>query len=218
MATENDLLLDELKHDVERERWLQVWERYRVLIIGAIALVVLGVAGHSYWQHATREKNMALTTALYNAFAPESKADPKATAANLVTFAEQNGGTPAAMMAKMQAANLQVQGGDVPAAIKTLAAAIDSKDADQNLKAVATLTYVQLALDTEDATTLQNRLLPYLDGISPYRFLAWELAALLAYRQNDMSAAQDYAGKTIDDEAAPAGVRGRAQNLLRVLK
>jgi hypothetical protein len=218
MAVENDLLINELKQDVERERWLALWARHRALIIGGIGLVVLAVAGHSYWQHATREKNMVLTTALYDAFAPESKADPKSAADNLASFAADNAGTSAAMMAQIQAASLLVQAGDVPAALKTLGAALDAKDADANLKAVATLTYVQLALDTEDAAALQTRLEPYLDATDPYRFLAWELAALLAYRQNDGTRAQEYLNKIIDDNDAPVGVRGRAQSLQRVLK
>ncbi|MGE3769926.1 MAG: tetratricopeptide repeat protein [Bdellovibrionales bacterium] len=218
IPTNNDALMNELRGDVERERWAHIWNKYKAPILTALALIIIGTGAHSFWKQQQAEKNMALTDALYTSFSAEGKAAPAEAAQKLQQFAEANKDTNAAFMADIQAAALFLQAENTAGALERLNHALAMPDADSNLKAVATIMYVQAALDTEDAAPLQDRLKPYLADDNAYRFQAWELAALLAYKQGDGAKAQEYLGKITSDTATPESARGRAGDLARVLK
>jgi len=218
MPMNNDSFLDELRGDVERERWLHIWQQYRVIILSVIALIIIGTGAHSYWKHATAQKNMELTEGLYQAFTPDSHAKPADAANDLSKFAAEHANTPAAVMAEMQAATLKLQAGDTAGALERLEAVLAVKDMDEGLRAAATLFYVRLGLETKDAAELQGKLQPYLNNKSPFRLQAWETAALLAYKQGNVPLAQEYLNNIVEDNNVQRSERLRAQNLQRVLK
>jgi hypothetical protein len=218
MPTGNDALMQELRSEVERERWLEIWQQYRVLIISVVALIILATGAHSYWKHTTAQKSMALTEGLYDAGSAESRAKPAEAAQKLSDFAAKNPNTPAAFMAELQAANLKLESDDVAGAVSHIEAALATKDIDDNLRAIATIFYARVGLESVEPTTLLTKLQPYLNMKSPYRFQAYETAALIAYRQGDVESAQDHLTKIVDDVQAPQSERQRALGLQRVLK
>ena len=45
MAENDDSLLREVEEEIRREQMQKIWQRYNGLILGAAALIVLGVGG-----------------------------------------------------------------------------------------------------------------------------------------------------------------------------
>lgn len=216
MNTNNDLLLDELKQDVERDRWMSLWKRHQNTVLGVIAAIILGTAAQSWWKHAEAEKNMAMTDALYAA-AGDSKTAPEKAAADLLAFADQNQGTNASFMAQIQAAGVLLKADKKTDAMLQLEAAIANKDADPDMHALAVLKYVQIGFDRLDAAQVTELLQPLQSADSAFRFQAWELGALNAYRAGDQETVKDMLAKLLADKETPTGQKTRAADLQRVL-
>lgn len=216
IPTNNDALLSELKHDVERDRWMALWQRYQTLVIGLILAIVLGTAGHSYWKHVKAEQNMAMTDALYQAMGT-SKTSPEDAAKNLLAFAEEHKSNDAGFMAQIQAAALLLRADKKSEAMLQLEGALQDGSADADLKAITTLKFIQIGFDRLDATQTADLLKPYQNDDSAYRFHAWELGALNAYRAGDQAAVADFLTKIQADKNVPAGSKLRARDLQRVL-
>lgn len=216
IPTNNDALMNELKHDYERDRWMQLWQRYQVLIIGVIAAIILGTAGNSYWKHVQSQKHMEMTSALYDAIGT-STTSPEDAAQSLLAFAEQHANDNAGFMAKIQAATLLLRADKKTDAMLQLESALADTGADADLHAVTTLKYVQVGFDRLDAPQVADMLAPLQKADSAYRFAAWELGALNAYRANDQQAVKDFIGKILADDATPKSVRVRAADMQRVL-
>ena len=218
IPTDNDALMAELKHDFERDRWLQLWKRYQNLIIGVIALIILATAAHSWWRHMQVQRNMEMTDALYAAMGPQNAdSTPDSVAANLLAFAEQHAGSNAGFMARIQAAAILLQADKKTDALLQLEGALKDEGADDDLKALVTVKYVQLGFDRLDGAQVDELLTPLAGDSNPYRFNAWELLALNAYRAGNQQAVRDNLEKMQKDADTPAILRVRAADLQRVL-
>lgn len=216
IPTNHDTLLAELKHDVERDRWLDLWKRYQVLVLGTIAVIIMVTAGHSYWRHVELQKNMAMTDALYTAMGT-SRTSPDEAAKGLLAFAEQHKTDAAGFMAKIQAAALLLRTEKTTDAMLQLESALADKDADADLRAVTTLKFIQIGFDRLEAGRVAEMLAPLQQPDSAYRFAAWELGALNAYRAGDKEAVKGLLAKILADKDAPTGAKTRAGDLQRVL-
>lgn len=214
IPSNNDALLAELKHDAQRDQWLQLWKKYQIVIVGLIALVVLATAGHSLWRHTQAQRNMALTDALYDAMRAQNTEEA---VANLLSFADQHTGDNVGFMARVQAAALLLKDNKKTDAILQLEAALKDGGADSDMHKLVTLKYVQLAFDRLDNQQVADLLNPLASAGSAYRFAAWELLAVNAYRAGDQQAVRDNVEKLQKDADTPANVRVRADDLQRVL-
>ena len=100
-------------------------------------------------------------------------------------------------------------------------AAYDAIAADTNVsqpyRALATLLYAENGLGKAPASELIKRLEPLTASDSPWRFSALELTALAHLNSGDTAKARALLLTLADDPAAPAGVRGRAANILLTL-
>src|SRR5918993_1627094 len=67
----------EVDEEYRRDRIMEIWKRYSGLILGVIVLVVVGVGGWRYWQHAERQRAEAAAVRYEEAvrLAREGKSD-----------------------------------------------------------------------------------------------------------------------------------------------
>lgn len=216
IPTNHDSLIDELKHDADRERWQAWWERYQTLVLGIIAAIVLATAGHSYWQNVQTQNNMAMTDALYTAMGT-SKTSPDDAAKGLLAFAEEHKNDDAGFMAKIQAAAMLLRADKKTDAMIQMEAALADTNADADLRAVTTLKFIQIGFDRLESNQVAEMLAPLQKPDSAYRFAAQELGALNAYRAGDQATVKDMLGKILADKDVPSGVRTRVGDLQRVL-
>lgn len=211
-----DAVLTELQEDLRRQQLLDWMRRYGPWVVVAALLAVFGTAGYVFYKRQHEAKLEQVTAALYQNLGQNAKAQPAGSAGRLDSFAAEQGGD-TAVLAKLLAAGLKLRADDKPGTLAELQGVIDDKRADDSLHGAATIMYVQNALESATPDDLQQRLKPYQDAGSPYRFQAWELGALVAHRAGDHDRAQQLLQNIVNDEAAPATARERAADLQRVL-
>lgn len=211
-----DAVYNELQEDLRRQQLLDWMRRYGPWVVVAALLAVFGTAGYVFYQRQHEAKLEAVTAALYQNLGANAKAQPAESAGRLDSFADSETGRQA-VLARLMAAGLKLRANDKPGTLADLQRVIDDKQADDSLHGAATIMYVQNALDSAAPDELQLRLAPYQDAGSAYRFQAWELGALVAYRAGDHERAQQLLQNILNDEAVPASARDRAADLQRVL-
>ena len=86
-----------------------------------------------------------------------------------------------------------------------------------SIRFLATLLRAMELVDTADPSELSSSLTPLTDGASPWRHSAREILALLAFRQGDRDKAREQYKTLAEDADAPAGIRGRARDMLSVI-
>jgi hypothetical protein len=210
-----DLLIQEVDEDLRREQYLKLWQAYgKYAIAGAVA-IVLAVAGHGAWLY-WKEKRFQADAARYQAAETLLAAGKQADAAAKLgeIMAENKGGF--SMLAGFRRAEMQVEAGDVAAAIASYEA-LSHSNAPQVFRDLAVVKGAMLALDKDDPEALAKRLQPISEGANPWRFTASELLALLANRRGDKAQAATLFKRLADDPAAPQSIRARAAEMSTLL-
>ncbi len=203
----------EVSEEVRAERARALWRRYGVFVIGAMAAVVLAVAGFQLWKHmqaeAAAEAGMRLAAAA--AFAQDDKhADA---AAAFAALAGEGGG--AGLLARFGEAAALAQQGDAEGALARYKAISANEDAAPVYRDLARLFQGMTELDTGRAeaaiATLEG-----LDGA--LRHSAAETMAAARAALGDSEAATAGFRALADDPDAPAGIRRRATEMLAALE
>lgn len=212
-------IFDEVDEELRAERAKKLLQRYGGLIIGAAVVVVASVAGFQAWRwYEARER--ARVAAIYiNAM---HQADAQASGehqAALTGFARVGAqGMPGyTTLARLRAAALKADTGDLPGALRLWDDVANDSSADPLLRGLANLEWAMHQIDTGDPAQVAARLKPLTDPNNPWHTLAEEQQALLDLRLGNTVAAHDTLKKLANDVTAPQGVRGRAGGLLAKL-
>jgi hypothetical protein len=210
-----DLLIQEVDEDLRREQYVKLWRRYGGwVIVGAVALVV-GVAGWQGWQawqaHQREEaaKHYAAAIALLDSGKTKDAED---------ALAKISGGDRGfAALAGMRRAELLVKNGDTKGAMAAYETLADG-DLPKELRDLATVKEGLLALNAPgDTGPAEARVGAVAVSGNPWYYQATELIALFAHRKGDDKHAVEIFKQLADDPQAPAGVRGRAAEMLAAL-
>lgn len=204
----------EVDEALKEDRAKDLWKKYGTWIITVVALIVLGTAGFVWWQdyrvssriQATGELVTALTAAELN---PE-------TGLNALEETAEARGNPYAAMARLNAAGLLANQGDIDGAVATLESVVES-EADAVWRDLARVLIVLHTLDTADPTVLSSELEPLAADGEPWRFTARELQALLALRSGDTGTALERYTALAGDPETPMELRDRADRMVRQL-
>lgn len=198
-----------------REDKLQVWwNKYGMVAIGAAVGLVLFVGAYGAY-NSWRASVNAATGEKFAALQQEVQSDPAGAQAALTTFEKSAHGGYRALAEMERAGALQAQG-DLRGAI----AALDNAAKLANepvVKQSAQLRAAYLAAETDNLTTLEERVKPLIDTRGPFSYLARELVGVKAYEAGQPERARTeftYLETSLD---APEGVRQRAQSFLSVL-
>ncbi len=208
----------EIDEELRQENYLRLWRKYGSYVIGAaVALVALAAAVVGWREYRQSQLNSASDR--YEAaltLADEGKLDDaRALFASLVE--DGAGGYPA--LARLNQAALAAKSGDRDGAVAVYDALAADGDVDDALRGVATvLGAMQRLSDAKsDPAAITARLEPLAKPDGPWRHSAREILALLAQRQGDTAKAKSLYRLLADDLAAPAGIRGRATEMLELL-
>ncbi|MFH5924289.1 tetratricopeptide repeat protein [Roseomonas xinghualingensis] len=211
-------IFDELQEDLRAERARQLGMRYGG-ILAAVALVALiGIGGWQGWRwYEQRESEAAAATFLtVHRETEQQGADLKAAAEKFDAIAAQ---APAGYrtLARLRAAALKSELGDLPGALAEWDAVANDSAADPLYRDLASLNWVLHGLDTQDPTMLAARVTPLAAEGNPWRASARELQALVAIRQGNMAEARRILEGLSADMAAPQALRDRAGRILAQL-
>ncbi|MBN8897837.1 MAG: tetratricopeptide repeat protein [Rhodospirillales bacterium] len=211
-------IFDEVEEELRAERAQRLLLRYGGVIVGAVVLVIVAVGGWQAWRWWQAKQDAAAAVSYVNAMAMADSASPTAIAARPATIGALDALAGAApqgyrTLARLRAAALKAENGDMPGALKMWDEVAADGAADPLLRDLATLMWAQHQIDHGDPAQLAARLQALTSATNPWRALAREQLALLDLRQGKTDAAKTAFQQLADDVTAPAGVRGRSRSL-----
>jgi hypothetical protein len=216
-------IFDEVEEDLRAERARALLRRYGLWLVAAAVLVVAGAGGYEYWQYRnrqSREQDAALFIAATQDAQPTPGGLPEAkrndALAGFGRVAEQ-GNEGYATLARLRAAALKADAGDLGGANALWNEVAADLRADQLLRDLATLQWAQHQPATADADAIRSRLGPLTAPTNPWRYLAQEQEALVDLRAGAPDRGKQELQNLAKDITAPEGVRGRANGLLERL-
>lgn len=208
-------IFQEVDEDLRRERAQKLWQKYGSYVIGAAVLIVAGTAGFVAWRDYDRKQAEA-GAAQYIAAVDQVRAGQESAASALSNVARE-GGDGYAALARMQEAALKSRAGDTAAAAEIYRSVAADSGVEPELRDAAALLATLSVADASDAAAIERQVAAIATPTSPWRHLAWEIAALAAAKAGNMEQARSFYTRIADDAGAPAGVRGRAAEMLAAL-
>lgn len=202
----------EVDEEVRREQLKKLWERYQVLIIAAVLLVVVGVGGwrvYEWWQiDLAARTGTQFEDAI--ALADGGKNDEAERA--FARIAAQ--GTPVyRALARMRRA-AAIAPSDAAAAIESYKQIAADNGVEQVLRDVASLRAASLSIDAAGYIEARRLLEPLAQPGRDFRHAARELLALNAWKANDRPGALKWFATILTDPETPASSRTRVEMLI----
>jgi len=207
--------IEEVDEEVRRERMQNLWKRWSPAIVGGVVLLLLAVGGYQFWQNYRAEK-AAAASAAFTAALDQAQAGKPLDAAKAFADLAGTASHGYAVLARFQQAANLVEGKDVAGAIKAYDAIAADGGTDTRLRDLARYLAVFHGFDTLSADDAKQRLGAIAAG-SPWAANVTELKALVALKAGDRDAARKLLTTLSDDAVAPAGLRGRAAEMLAAL-
>ncbi|MBR2537231.1 MAG: tetratricopeptide repeat protein [Hyphomicrobium sp.] len=210
MADDRDSLLREVEEEIRREQMQKLWDRYNGLIIGAAALIVIGVGGYKFLE----SRRIAASQAAGAEFAKalqlsEDKKDEDA--AKAFDTIAQSGPAGYAQLAKLNVAGAHARAGKTAEAIAAYESISAQSGGDALLKNYAQLQVAALKLGEGDYTEQQNRLKPLATDDSPFKITARELQGLSAFKAGKLAEARQYLEPLLIDQNASRAIQERVK-------
>jgi hypothetical protein len=208
-------IFDEVEEDLRAERAARLLKRYGwLLIVAAVAVVGAAISWQLWSRHQTQLDAAAATrfVAVQNATDQPGPAKPEQIAAldQLAATGPEGYKT----LARLRAAALKADAGDLPGAESLWNAVASDSSADGLLRDFASLMAVGHDLDHGDPAMLEGRLKPLAEPGNAWSSLAREQLAMLDLRQGKVDDARKTLQALSIDIDAPAGLRQRAAALL----
>ena len=204
----DDEFIREVNEEYRRDRAAQVWTRYSGVFIGLAVLVVLGVGGWRYWQHAQTVQAEAASQRFDAAVRAAKEGGPQTAEKALETLAgEAPGGY--RLLARLRAA-AEAGKTDPAAGAKAYAAIAGDSSVGASLRDLARLRAALLRLDAEDPEAL-NSLQGLAAPTSAFRHTAREMLGLTAMRKGDFEGAGRWFDQIAADRETPQGLRQRLE-------
>lgn len=211
-----DLFIQEIDEAVRKDQYEKLWQQYgRGVMIGCV-IVVLGVAGYSWFKNQQTTKLEAATASLaetLQGLAPGKEAEVSAALASAATTAP--GHLP--MLERFYAASLAANAGKAEDALAQYALISADSSVSATYQDLAKLLSVQVQLDTGDIETLKAQLAPLAKDGAAWRFSAREMQAMLALRANDTATAKTILDALTTEPDAPASLKARAGQILATI-
>jgi hypothetical protein len=200
-------IFDEVEEDLRAERAEKLLKKYAGLLIAAAVAIIAAVAG---WQMWTRHQHQQDAAAASRFVATQGSTNPLPALDQLAAAGPQGYKT----LARLRAAALRADAGDLPAALSQWNAVASDSTADPLLRDFASLMAAIRDLDHGDSGQLEARLKPLADPANPWSSLAREQLAMLDLRDGKVEAARKTLQALSIDIGAPSGLRARASALL----
>ena len=198
-------LFDEVDEEVRREQLKKLWDKYSIVFIALMVLIVAAVGGWRAYQYVEAKKAAELSE-------QDKHAEAEAAFTELAAKAPSGYRTLARLRAAAEAAARDPKAG---------AKLYDDIAADRSTggewQDLAKIRAAGLLLDSAGYADMQQRLEASTAPKSTFRHTAREMLALSAWRNNDMTAARKWLDAIAEDGETPPGLRSRAEALQALL-
>lgn len=209
-------LAREVDEELQREKMRALWKKYRFVVFGFVAGILLLTIGHEVyysWREKVRlhESDVFENAAVY-AFTGESDK-----AISSLEQLAKTGKTGYADLATLKLAGIYLSQNNQDQAMAYLKTAMTDSKSEQ-LRNIATLTYVGHMIGQEDAKSLQALLQPLLLPTSAFAGSAAELSAALYLQNNDKENAIRVLKEGIQNQNTAEVVKTRLNQVLSALE
>lgn len=207
----------EVSEDIRNERLKTLWDRYGLLVIGVLVLLVLSVTGWVLWQNYERDRQAEAAVAFLQGEQLLLDGDTAAAAVHFETLAREAGPAGYTAIARMKQAAALIASGNNPQAVAVLDQLAADGGVEQLWRDLAALKAALLLADSASGDALKLRLSPLTSAEHPLRHSAREALAFQALREGRKLDAAATFRVLADDLTAPQGIRARAAQLLEAL-
>ena len=211
-----DALLREVVEDVKSEQMRQMWNKYGLLIIIAVALILTAAISFESLKNWQIKKNQDLSNAYSIALSLQNQGRLDESLEIYTTLAEKASGI-YADIAKMQIANVYLEQGKRDEAFDVLQALIDNKSTLPQMRNIAALKLASYKLDTNAPAAEISALLQPLLANDNNSDIATELMAMLFIREHNISQAKTEYEKIAASASASDALKARAQDMINLL-
>jgi hypothetical protein len=206
----------EVDEEVRRDRILQLWTKYRYLLIAGAILLVAGTgAWRLYFQY--RDSAAEAAGAKFEAamqLSREGKSDEAVAAFEAIAKSAPKG---YATLARLRAAD-ETAARDPQAAITAFEALAASPGIDPLYQDFAKLRAAMLRIDTDDPLEFERKFAPLASDTFAYRYQIRELLGLAALKRKAFDVAANWFDGIVSDTRAPPAINIRARALLDMAK
>ena len=211
-------ILEEIKADLERERFARLWQRYGYILLVGIVAIILATASVVWW----KSHMLAKQEEIGNQFEAASIASRKNELSNALALFDHlatEGKGNAATLALLNKAAILVKQDKKEEAIQVYDSVVAQKGSNKALHEFALLLSVYLRMesgDTGDAVIAQLESLTIPGSV--WRSSALELKGLYALRIGDKQQARDVFSMLEKDTETPVAMKERATALMSELE
>lgn len=212
-------IFDEIKEDIQQEKWGLLWQKHqRHIFMGLAGIVAFTIAG-LLWQYHESSKITAQSDAYMQALM-ETEVNPESSLANFERIPGRGESIYASLARFWAAALLLKKGDDTNAEIlynqvdkKTSSIFPTSKDT-QMINHLAVVRDASIQVDKGDPQTVLKNLASLAREDNPWRFSAWELSGLAKMKLQDKAGALEFFEKIMKDPKGLPSFKIRAQAMI----
>jgi hypothetical protein len=208
-------IIREVDEELRHERYMKLWDRYGLYLVGAALIVVIGVGGwRGYEWYSAREA--AKSGARFEA-AMQLSADGKRAEAEAAFNRLANDATSGyRVLARFRAA-AEAGKADVKAGVEAFDAIAADASFEASMRDMARLHAGYLLVDTVPVAEMKSRMEPLAGATAPFRHSANELVGLAHYRAGETESAAKIFTAILADAETPPSLRQRAQVMSALL-
>ncbi len=209
-----DALLREVIEDVKNEQFQQMWNKYGLYIIIAVAFVLTATISFESIKNWKEKKNQELSDTYSIAMSLHNQGRLDESLELYKSLAAKDTGI-YDDLAKIQIANIyleQDKKNDASAILETM---IKSSDSIPQMKKLATLKLISYKLDNNSPASEINELLASISDENSD--MAKEFNAMLYLRENDIAKAKSEYQKIITSATASEDLKNRALDMINLL-
>lgn len=177
------ILAREVEEELQKERLLNFWNKYRFLIVGGVFAIILSTAGTEFYHSWRNKVRLAESNNFESAVVLVATGEQEKAAKALKTIS-QEAKTDYKYLAELRLAGLDLQNNKLDEALQKLKAIYENTSAPSALRNIARLSYVGHQIDTQDENTLLPILSDLLKPQSEYYSAAIELKTAILLKQN----------------------------------
>ncbi|MBZ9674218.1 tetratricopeptide repeat protein [Mesorhizobium sp. ES1-1] len=213
----DDSFIREVNDEIRREQAQLLWDRFGPALIVAAVLVVVGTAafvGYQYWDESRANRSGdAFSQALK--LANDGKNDEALTALDEL---EKDGYGAYPLLARMRAATVKADKGDVAAAVKDFDDVAADTAIPPGIRDMARLRAALLLVDHGSFADVSSRVEPLTSDTNTLRHTAREALGLSAWKEGKAQDALKLFDQIAADDGAPRNTRERATLMSELIR
>lgn len=213
----DDSFIREVSEELRQDQAKALWDRYGWIAIGAAVIVVVvtaGVVGWNYWTTAQANRSGdAFSQAL--GLASEGRNDEAIAALEQL---EQDGYGSYPVLARLRAATVMAEKGDIDQAVAAFDAASTDSSVPAAIRDMARLRAALLLVDHGEYEEVSARVETLTADTNTLRHTAREALGLAAWKQGRPADALALFDQVADDSEAPRNARERATLMAELIR